>query len=61
MPKSRLDFWETKLERNRERDALHRAELEALGWRVVEIWECETTDGRRLKELVTERVLEGAT
>jgi DNA mismatch endonuclease, patch repair protein len=42
LPKSRLDFWEPKLAGNVERDASKRAELQALGWQVLVIWECET-------------------
>ena len=41
LPKSRLDFWATKLEGNRERDARNQSALLALGWRVLVIWECE--------------------
>lgn len=40
-PKSRQDYWAPKFERNVRRDAEHRAALEAAGWRVVVIWECE--------------------
>lgn len=40
-PKSRQDYWLPKFERNTRRDAEHRAALEAAGWRVVVIWECE--------------------
>ena len=42
MPKSKLDFWRPKLEGNRLRDVKVRQELEALGWSVVEVWECQT-------------------
>jgi DNA mismatch endonuclease (patch repair protein) len=42
MPKSRLDFWRPKLEGNRRRDERVREQLEALGWSVVEVWECQT-------------------
>lgn len=42
MPKSRLEFWRPKLQGNRLRDEKQRRELEALGWRVVEVWECQT-------------------
>lgn len=50
MPKSKLDFWRPKLEGNRMRDEETRSELEARGWTVVEVWECETKpdDLRRL-------------
>ena len=41
LPKSRRDFWTTKLEGNRERDARKVAELENAGWRVFVVWECE--------------------
>jgi DNA mismatch endonuclease, patch repair protein len=39
MPKSRLDYWEPKIERNRQRDKRVRALLETKGWRVHRIWE----------------------
>lgn len=42
MPKSKLDFWRPKLEGNRLRDEKTRSTLEAEGWTVVEVWECET-------------------
>ena len=41
MPKSRQEFWIPKLTRNRARDVEVRTELEASGWEVLEIWECE--------------------
>ena len=47
-PKSRVDFWEAKFAENVARDARQRAALEAAGWRVLTIWECETTDPARL-------------
>ena len=40
-PKSNVDFWETKIARNRHRDEVTEAHLTALGWHVVTIWECE--------------------
>ena len=43
-PKSRPDYWLPKLERNRARDAEKRALLEALGWRILVVWQCETRD-----------------
>jgi DNA mismatch endonuclease, patch repair protein len=41
-PKSNPGYWGPKLARNRERDLLHKNELERQGWRVLVIWECET-------------------
>lgn len=41
LPKSRLDFWETKLEGNRRRDQSVSEALAALGWQQMVVWECE--------------------
>jgi len=47
-PRSRLDYWGPKLARNTERDRRVALELQALGWRVYVIWECETADTEAL-------------
>ncbi len=39
-PGTRVDFWRTKIEGNRSRDAAAVVALDAAGWRVLEIWEC---------------------
>ena len=40
-PKSNSEFWEAKIKRNQHRDEVTAAHLEALGWTVITIWECE--------------------
>lgn len=40
-PKSNVEFWETKTARNKHRDEVTAAHLEALGWTVIVVWECE--------------------
>ena len=40
-PKTNIEFWETKIARNRHRDEVTTAHLDALGWTVITIWECE--------------------
>jgi DNA mismatch endonuclease (patch repair protein) len=40
-PKSNLDYWLPKLERNRQRDSEKQEELKAAGWAALIIWECE--------------------
>ena len=40
--KSRTSYWQDKFTTNVARDADNRRQLEALGWRVVIIWERET-------------------
>lgn len=52
-PKSRIDFWEAKFADNVARDARDRAALEALGWRVMVIWECECRDAWVLDTIVS--------
>ena len=57
-PKSNVDFWQAKIARNRHRDEVTSAHLEALGWHVITIWECELRGNdkyaRRIDELVKE-------
>lgn len=44
MPKSRVEFWEDKLNGNRCRDERTRAALRQAGWDVLVLWECELGD-----------------
>ena len=48
-PKRNTGYWGPKLRRNVERDVANRAKLTALGYRVLVIWECETTNPEALK------------
>ena len=41
IPKTRKEYWQTKLSRNKERDAQHIQKLKILGWKVLRLWECE--------------------
>lgn len=50
-PKSRVDFWTAKFAGNVARDARQRAALEAAGWTVLTIWECQTGVAARLEAL----------
>ena len=43
-PKSNLEFWQGKFEKNVERDRRAIAALRALGWDVGIVWECELKD-----------------
>ena len=40
-PSSNLQYWEPKLARNKDRDEENIAALNASGWRIMVIWECE--------------------
>ncbi len=48
IPKSRLEYWRPKLERNQRRDTENLYSLKALGFRVLVIWECEVRNEQRL-------------
>lgn len=41
LPKTNTEFWEAKRRRNQERDQQNLRELEARGWAVLIVWECE--------------------
>lgn len=40
LPKTRPEFWADKIGKNRTRDQRVTSELEAIGWRVLTVWEC---------------------
>ena len=54
LPKSRTAFWENKFQNNVIRDRRVREELEALGWTVEIVWECETKN----PDFLTARLVE---
>lgn len=49
-PKTNAAFWQAKRLGNVERDARQLAALQALGWQVLTVWECETPDPATLSE-----------
>ncbi|OON62465.1 very short patch repair endonuclease [Massilia sp. KIM] len=54
LPKSRLEFWIPKLEKNKRRDDLNLRKLSESGWNVLIIWECEI----RQLDLLEQRIKE---
>ena len=52
IPKSRVEWWTAKINRNRDRDAEVREALAAAGWTVMVLWECETEKPAKIAELV---------
>ena len=56
LPKSRLDFWGPKLRGNAERDQRNVIALEASGWRVLTVWECQVGEVSRLEALAADIV-----
>ena len=49
VPKSRTEWWLNKIERNKSNDTNSELKIVQLGWRVINVWECELK-GVRLKE-----------
>ena len=47
LPKSNVDYWKPKLEKNKQHDIENKAILEAKGWRVLLVWECELKKDKR--------------
>lgn len=50
-PESNVEFWKEKLIKNRKRDEEKIAQLKALGWIVIVIWECQLKSCARDKTL----------
>lgn len=40
-PKSNVEFWKKKIERNRRRDLKKHLQLRNIGWHVMLVWECQ--------------------
>lgn len=57
-PKTNKRFWETKIERNIQRDKETRNILRKRGWRVIEIWEHQSSESgaRSIVRVVDERI-----
>ena len=53
IPKSNVNFWKDKIEKNILRDIKNNKLLQKLRWNVFTIWECETKDEKKLEKLVS--------
>lgn len=40
-PKANAEYWHSKIQRTRKRDAMNIAKLEESAWKVLVIWECQ--------------------
>lgn len=47
-PKTNSQFWQEKIESNKERDAAHRSLYREKGWKTVVVWECAIKGKHRL-------------
>jgi DNA mismatch endonuclease (patch repair protein) len=53
-PRTRIEYWLPKLQRNAERDRESADRLQALGWRSMVVWECELSNMQRLSPRLSE-------
>lgn len=62
MPKSNVEFWKKKLYGNKERDERNQKELEAMGWKVITVWECELKNDKVEQTLgrLYDQIIEGS-
>lgn len=51
-PKSRLNYWIPKLEKNKQRDIKNQKDIEDIGWKYLVIWECQIYNTEKLKEII---------
>lgn len=51
MPSAHSNFWQAKIDSNRNNDHRATAALSAAGWKVAIIWECSMKSRRRLDDL----------
>lgn len=59
IPETNSDFWQSKISGNIERDKSTYSKLYSLGWRVIEIWQCQLkpkTKDHTLNNLIKELV-----
>ena len=50
VPKSRLEYWAPKLERNKQRDSESVMILAQMGWQILVVWECQVQDTTTLRK-----------
>ena len=56
VPETNRDFWLSKIDQNRKRDAESTAVLESSGWKVVTIWECELSTKEKREECLNQLI-----
>ena len=60
-PSTRAEFWQAKFDGNVDRDNRNRAALEAAGWTVMTVWECELkADADRIVQQLSTKMREAS-
>jgi DNA mismatch endonuclease (patch repair protein) len=58
-PKSGVEYWNAKLDRNVARDAAVKKALKSIGWTALTIWECQVRAGPETLERSVRKFLDG--
>jgi DNA mismatch endonuclease (patch repair protein) len=58
LPQSNVEFWGSKIGKNRARDQKARAELTQLRWKAVTLWQCELPDLETAERRVSAEVFQ---
>ena len=53
MPKTNVEFWTNKIERNKARDHRDQIALAAMGWHSIVVWECQLRPSCRQQTLLS--------
>lgn len=59
LPKTKTDFWQAKISKNKSRDLSNISKLQSLGWRTCIVWECALKRKHRLSTDSIVELLEG--
>ena len=51
LPKTNIDFWQNKINRNRQRDVEDQKKLADMGWHCITVWECQLKPAKREQTL----------
>lgn len=57
VPKTNREYWETKIARNMIRDSQTCKDLNAIGWKVLVIWECQLNDAILLRRILDDYLI----
>ncbi len=52
-PKTNVEFWKAKIERNKKRDVEEQKLLAKMGWHCITVWECELKKAKREHTLMS--------
>lgn len=58
IPETNKEYWIPKLEKNKKRFKEVKKKLEELGWNVAVIWECETKNKNKLREILKNKIID---